>query len=422
VLEWDAHIRECFKRIDLNEPGKLELKHPDAIINYLAQNKRFQTEYFVPLISTCPRPSFIAISNGQLNRSIEDESANEIHVEATILMNAVQILLFGPIGLGQDLITSDDYGNLAQTQKRWPLANHPEGEQLSFGRFSIHDVHQAVLLFCAMITRRKNTTRSPIYYTRSVGRPKDMAYLGFAPHNIAETAISQRKMDAGQVVSSNFIEAARDIGDAWDVDEGSLLKKLQAYSADQNLNYHFARVQRSSGANLRSSRANALKLKGALKWNPITAGTLQSIINHAKDFQGKVDVEKQSADAMASRTDFSQYLPPDELKEFMASALQTPVLKNLLEGKSKADQDVITRDIANQYGLGRFTHAEQAKYAMSLEECAQMIGAEYPSLQMFPNNRNLEPLYPHQVLGKYNITYSSPFQICMFESSSDMHI
>lgn len=97
-----------------------------------------------------------------VNPALDDESTASIRIEATILANAIQTCIFGPSCLGRDLPSAADYSALPQDKRRWPLANHPQGEELHIGIYGAHDIHQAVLLFYPLVTRRKITGSNPI--------------------------------------------------------------------------------------------------------------------------------------------------------------------------------------------------------------------------------------------------------------------
>lgn len=53
--------------------------------------------------------TFLIMTNGMANSSLDDVSANVIDIEATILINAVQISLVGSKTLFHDLALSDNY-------------------------------------------------------------------------------------------------------------------------------------------------------------------------------------------------------------------------------------------------------------------------------------------------------------------------
>lgn len=129
-----------------------------------------------------------------------------------------------------------EYGKLTSADKRWPLSNHPQGDNLTIEGFGAHDLHQAVLLFCALVTRGENSERNPIFYTRKMGLAINLRFLSFAPYAMEDDDQNQQ-LDAGQVVMNNLLEQAHHIGDAWN-NKGTLKSaRVRKFGDDDNFEY-----------------------------------------------------------------------------------------------------------------------------------------------------------------------------------------
>ncbi|TFB03181.1 hypothetical protein CCMA1212_004195 [Trichoderma ghanense] len=136
----------------LEGDGISDLKSPAVcVLAYTAENSKYKP-LVDKVIQTIDKPLFLPITASIVGLGAEE--GDYIEPIATILVHAVQILLFAPTSWQPDLKYST-----GEYEHRYPTPPGHGGDCRSVaGQYSLEDLHRAVLLLLLSIYRRQNTT------------------------------------------------------------------------------------------------------------------------------------------------------------------------------------------------------------------------------------------------------------------------
>lgn len=364
-------------------------------------------------------PMYLPITRNMVNE--RDDENDVIDRPATILAHAIQILLFAPTQWNPNIVYKSDNGDYTH---RYPTpAGHGGNCRTVAERFSLEDLHRAILLMHLAISRRapgnnvysarppRSLEKFPGYYGVNLQRPTLDGPLTYTDTQIANARLLDRPLSEMAFLSQELIHV-----EDQDSEEVNQMPS----------NIPLPMLNDTVSSNMDEERTWVMDL---LTQFVESASMRQGLLGHHKNTSSDLQESKPLYDILEPMTKEEQVILPRKARarynwedpdavlrkvishatSFKPMAEEQKLLEFSEHGKaSSAMQEFIAthpnqeqgplETMCRSYALEMIFKGHPPPEDTNLIQVCNRFGIQWPEMKLYPNSE-VEPLKPHQIAG-----------------------
>ncbi|KAL7940427.1 hypothetical protein V8C42DRAFT_356270 [Trichoderma barbatum] len=367
---------------DLSDEGKAQnLIGPDELVNEYMEDRKVKS-LIDKIIKGLSFPIFLPITASMVGR----EEGEEIDVVATILAQAVQILLFAPTEWNKDIEycrPDPDY------TLRYPTPDGHGGNCRSVaGTFSLEDLHRSIVLLYLALYRRTATGTS-IHSTRAPA-PRD-TFSGYFD-------VERQKPMPGADDEEGPTQSAakRRLLNPMPQLETPSEEEEDLDTARMSIGHEPSDEPRQTTEQPRTE-TNATSA-GYDKWIELQSLYMEcdALLAHLRNHYRWGNLEDAHAKIAKQVTTFSKLVDEQQMVEFSDVGAAAEAIQQVLAERPE-EEEALNQAIRRAYALEMIFNGQPPPENTDIDAiCSRFDIEQWPSLKLYPD-ANIEPLKPHQV-------------------------